>query len=50
MSQMSLAGTGSVRDVNISSQAPVTQIMGNKSIIQETKREEKRRKHIIRLF
>lgn len=42
MSQMSLAGTGTVRDVNISTQAPVTQIMANKSTIQETKREEEK--------
>lgn len=44
MSQMTLAGTGSMRGLNISTQAPVIQITRNESTTQEAKREEKRRR------
>lgn len=37
MSQMTLAGTGSMRGLNISTQTPVTQITGNESTTQEIK-------------
>ena len=40
MSQMTLAGTGSMRGLNISTQAPVTEIIGNESTTQETKGRE----------
>lgn len=41
MSQMTLAGTGSMRALDIITQAPVTQIMGNESTIQETKQKRR---------